>query len=146
MQLGMIGLGRMGANMVRRLMRGGHECVVYDVSQKVVQELVKEGGIGASSLDDFVGKLKKPRAIWLMVPAAFVDKMILDLSGKLEKDDILIDGGKEDGILLQIFTDTVIGPIFFEIIHRKGNNGFGEGNFQALFESIELDQIRRGII
>ena len=93
MQLGMIGLGRMGANMVRRLMRGGHECVVYDVSQKVVQELVKEGGIGASSLDDFVGKLKKPRAIWLMVPAAFVDKMILDLSGNLEKDDILIDGG-----------------------------------------------------
>ena len=93
MQLGMIGLGRMGANMVRRLMRGGHECVVYDVSQKVVQELAKEGGIGASSLDDFVGKLKKPRAIWLMVPAAFVDKMILDLSGKLEKDDILIDGG-----------------------------------------------------
>ena len=93
MQLGMIGLGRMGANMVRRLMRGGHECVVYDVSQKVVQELAKEGGIGASSLDDLVGKLKKPRAIWLMVPAAFVDKMILDLSGKLEKDDILIDGG-----------------------------------------------------
>jgi len=93
MQLGMIGLGRMGANMVRRLMRGGHECVVYDVSQKVVQELAKEGGIGASSLDDFVGKLKKPRAIWLMVPAAFVDKMILDLSAKLDKDDILIDGG-----------------------------------------------------
>ena len=65
---------------------------------------------------------------------------------ELRKRRILIDGGKEDGILLQIFTDTVIGPIFFEIIHRKGNNGFGEGNFKALFESIELDQIRRGVI
>ena len=65
---------------------------------------------------------------------------------ELRKRRILIDGSKEDGILLQIFTDTVIGPIFFEIIQRKGNNGFGEGNFKALFESIELDQIRRGII
>jgi len=93
MQLGMIGLGRMGANMVRRLMRGGHTCVVYDVSQKVVQELAQEGATGASSLDDFISKLQKPRAIWMMVPAAFVDRMIKDLSGKLEKEDILIDGG-----------------------------------------------------
>ena len=93
MQLGMIGLGRMGANMVRRLMRAGHTCVVYDVSQKVVQELAKEGATGASSLDDFVPKLQKPRAVWMMVPAALVDRMIKDLSGKLEKKDILIDGG-----------------------------------------------------
>ncbi len=93
MQLGMIGLGRMGANMVRRLRRGGHTCVVYDVSQKAVQDLAKEGATGASSLDDFISKLQKPRAIWMMVPAAFVDRMIKDLIGKLEKDDILIDGG-----------------------------------------------------
>ena len=93
MQLGMIGLGRMGANMVRRLMRGGHECVVFDVSQKPVQELAKEGAVGASSLDDFIGKLKQPRAVWLMVPAAIVDKMMKELTPKLAKDDILIDGG-----------------------------------------------------
>jgi 6-phosphogluconate dehydrogenase len=93
MQLGMIGLGRMGANMVRRLMRGGHTCVVYDVSQTAVQELAKEGATGASSLDDFISKLQKPRAIWMMIPAALVDRMIKDLEGKLEKDDILIDGG-----------------------------------------------------
>ena len=93
MQLGMIGLGRMGANMVRRLMSAGHECVVYDVTQKVVQGLADEGATGASSLDDFVAKLKKPRAVWMMVPAAFVDRMIKDLTPKLEKDDILIDGG-----------------------------------------------------
>jgi 6-phosphogluconate dehydrogenase len=93
MQLGMIGLGRMGANMVRRLMKNGHDCVVYDVSQKVVQELAKDGATGASSLDDFVAKLQKPRAVWMMVPAAFVDQMIQDLASKINKDDILIDGG-----------------------------------------------------
>ena len=93
MQLGMIGLGRMGANMVRRLIRGGHECVVYDVSPKSVEELAKEGAIGTSSLMDFVAKLKKPRAAWLMVPAAIVDKSIIDLSPRLEKEDIVIDGG-----------------------------------------------------
>jgi 6-phosphogluconate dehydrogenase len=93
MQLGMIGLGRMGANMVRRLMKNGHDCVVYDVSQKVVQELTKDGATGASSLDDFVAKLQKPRAVWMMVPAAFVDQMIQDLASKINKEDILIDGG-----------------------------------------------------
>ena len=93
MQLGMIGLGRMGANMVRRLIRNGHECVVYNRSQAPVQELVKEKAVGASSLADFVKKLRKPRVAWLMVPAAVVDKTIADLLPLLESGDILIDGG-----------------------------------------------------
>jgi 6-phosphogluconate dehydrogenase len=93
MQLGMIGLGRMGANMVRRLIGGGHDCVVFDMSPKAVAELAKEKAIGASSMADFAAKLSKPRAIWLMVPAAVVDKAIADLLPLLEKGDILIDGG-----------------------------------------------------
>jgi len=93
MQLGMIGLGRMGANMVRRLIKGGHQCVVFDMSPKVVQELVQEQAVGASSLADFVKKLDNPRAVWLMVPAAVVDKTIADLVPLLEGGDILIDGG-----------------------------------------------------
>ncbi len=92
-QLGMIGLGRMGANMVRRLLKDGHQCVVFDRSPKVVQELTQEKAVGASSLADFVKKLEKPRAVWLMVPAAVVDKTIADLLPLLEKGDILIDGG-----------------------------------------------------
>jgi 6-phosphogluconate dehydrogenase len=93
MQLGMIGLGRMGANMVKRLMHGGHQCVVYDRNAASVKELAKEGAVGASSLEEFVKKLSKPRAVWLMVPAAVVDNSIADLVSQLEKDDILIDGG-----------------------------------------------------
>jgi 6-phosphogluconate dehydrogenase len=93
MQLGMIGLGRMGANMVRRLLKGGHQCVVFDMSPKAVQELAQEKAVGASSLADFVKKLEKPRAVWLMVPAAVVDQSIADLLPLLEKGDILIDGG-----------------------------------------------------
>ena len=93
MQLGMIGLGRMGANMVRRLVKRGHECVVFDVSSKAVGELAKEGAVGAASLPDFVKRLEKPRAVWLMVPAAVVDKTIADLLPHLETGDILIDGG-----------------------------------------------------
>jgi 6-phosphogluconate dehydrogenase len=93
MQLGMIGLGRMGANMVRRLQRAGHQCVVYDRSPKAVEELVKEKAVGASSLQDFVQKLEKPRAVWLMVPAAVVDATIADLLPHLEPGDTLIDGG-----------------------------------------------------
>jgi 6-phosphogluconate dehydrogenase len=93
MQLGMIGLGRMGANMVRRLLRGRHSCVVFDRSPKVVEELVKEGAIGATDLRDLVKKLQAPRAIWLMVPAAVVDETISDLAPYLEAGDILIDGG-----------------------------------------------------
>ncbi|TMD69412.1 MAG: hypothetical protein E6I81_15800, partial [Chloroflexi bacterium] len=93
MQLGMIGLGRMGANMVRRLLKGGHQCVVFDRSPKAVQELTEEKAVGASSLADFVKKLEKPRAVWLMVPAAVVDTSIADLLPLLEQGDILIDGG-----------------------------------------------------
>src|SRR5215470_12333307 len=93
MQIGMIGLGRMGANMVRRLLNGSHQCVVFDMSPKAVQELVGEKAVGSSSLVDFVKKLTKPRALWLMVPAAAVDKTIADLLPSLESGDILIDGG-----------------------------------------------------
>jgi 6-phosphogluconate dehydrogenase len=93
MQLGMIGLGRMGANLVRRLHRGGHHCVVFDVNPGPVKDLVKEGATGASSLDDFVKKLSKPRAIWLMVPAAVVDPTLKDLGPLLEEGDAVIDGG-----------------------------------------------------
>jgi 6-phosphogluconate dehydrogenase len=93
MQLGMIGLGRMGANMVRRLLKGGHQCVVFDRSQEAVQELARERATGASSLADLVAKLAKPRAVWLMVPAAAVDAAIADLLPHLERDDVLIDGG-----------------------------------------------------
>ena len=94
MQLGMIGLGRMGANMVRRLLKGGHECVVFDVSPKAVNDLIQQvKAEGSSSLQDFVTKLQKPRAIWLMVPAAAVDNTIADLLHHLEPQDILIDGG-----------------------------------------------------
>ena len=93
MQLGMIGLGRMGANMVRRLIKGGHKCVVYDRSAAAVKQLAKEKALGAASLQDFVKKLATPRAIWLMVPAAVVDQSIADLLPLLDGGDILIDGG-----------------------------------------------------
>ncbi|HKE09966.1 MAG TPA: decarboxylating 6-phosphogluconate dehydrogenase [Myxococcota bacterium] len=93
MQLGMIGLGRMGANMVRRLLGAGHQCVVFDRSPTTVKELAKEKAVGAASLADLVKNLDKPRAVWLMVPAAVVDKSIADLSHFLEPGDVLIDGG-----------------------------------------------------
>ena len=93
MQLGMVGLGRMGANMVRRLLRGGHECVVFDHNAGNVKQLAGEGAVGASSLDDFVHKLKTPRALWLMLPAAVVDSTLKELAPRLHKDDIVIDGG-----------------------------------------------------
>ncbi len=93
MQLGMIGLGRMGANMVRRLTRAGHQCVVFDRSADAVKQLAGEGATGASSLDDFVAKLQTPRAVWMMVPAAVVDGTIADLAPKLQKGDTIIDGG-----------------------------------------------------
>jgi 6-phosphogluconate dehydrogenase len=93
MQVGMIGLGRMGANMVRRWIRGGHQCVVFDLNSDAVKELAKEGAIGAASLDDFTKKLTKPRVTWLMVPAAVVERMLGELTGRFESGDIIVDGG-----------------------------------------------------
>ena len=93
MQIAMVGLGRMGANMVRRLTKGGHQCVVYDRSADAVNALVKEGATGSSSLEDMAGKLQTPRAVWLMVPAGVVDATLTDLVPHLQKDDIIIDGG-----------------------------------------------------
>ncbi|HUA22419.1 MAG TPA: decarboxylating 6-phosphogluconate dehydrogenase [Bryobacteraceae bacterium] len=93
MQLGMIGLGRMGANMVRRLTRGGHDCVVFDMNPDSVAQLAKEGATGSSSLDDFLKNLKPPRAVWLMVPAAVVDQTLAQLASRMQKGDIIIDGG-----------------------------------------------------
>ena len=93
MQLGMIGLGRMGANMVRRLLRGGHQCSVFDISAKAVADMTKEKAVGAATLADLAKSLTKPRAIWLMVPAALVDKTIADLTPHLEHGDVVIDGG-----------------------------------------------------
>src|SRR5262252_5038341 len=93
MQLGMIGLGRMGANMVRRLLKGGHQCVAFDRSPQTVSELVQDKAVGASSLADLVKRLEKPRAVWLMIPAAVTDRTIADLLPHLEQGDILIDGG-----------------------------------------------------
>ena len=93
MQLGMVGLGRMGANMVRRLLKGGHSCAAFDMSAKAVEELAQEGATACSDLRDLVKKLEPPRAIWLMVPAAVVDKTIADVAAHLEPGDVLIDGG-----------------------------------------------------
>lgn len=93
MQLGMIGLGRMGANMVRRLMKAGHTCVVYDRSQDAVRQLAADGATGAASLEEFVSKLKAPRAVWLMVPAAVVDATLQNVAPLLQADDTIIDGG-----------------------------------------------------
>src|SRR5271163_4770656 len=93
MQIGMIGLGRMGANMVRRLLHGGHQCVVFDVSPKAVAELAGEGATGASSLDDYAAKLTKPRVSWMMVPAAVVEQTVHDLASRFEPGDIIVDGG-----------------------------------------------------
>jgi 6-phosphogluconate dehydrogenase len=94
MQLGMIGLGRMGANMVRRLMRGGHECVVWDVNPDNVKQLANEGAVGTQSLDDFISKLSQPRAVWIMVPAGnATEKTVNDLAARMAAEDIIIDGG-----------------------------------------------------
>src|ERR1700758_1931603 len=93
MQLGMIGLGRMGANLVRRLMRDGHRCVAYDVSPDAVKAMVAEGATGAESLADFAAKLDKPRNIWIMVPAGIVQQTLDQLVPLLDADDVVIDGG-----------------------------------------------------
>ena len=93
MQLGMIGLGRMGANMVHRLMHGGHECIVFDRKAASVNKLANDGAVGAKSLDDFVSKLEPPRVVWLMVPAAAVDETLHNLAAHMQQGDIIIDGG-----------------------------------------------------
>ncbi|TGV77710.1 6-phosphogluconate dehydrogenase (decarboxylating), partial [Mesorhizobium sp. M00.F.Ca.ET.149.01.1.1] len=93
MQIGMMGLGRMGANMVRRLMRDGHECVVYDINSASVAGMVKDGAVGAASLEEFVGKLAKPRCAWLMLPAAITGKIVDQVAALMEPGDIIIDGG-----------------------------------------------------
>ncbi|WP_443072570.1 phosphogluconate dehydrogenase (NAD(+)-dependent, decarboxylating) [Streptomyces sp. RPT161] len=93
MQLGMIGLGRMGANLVRRLMRDGHRCVAYDVNDSAVRRLEGEGALGAVSMADFVAKLEKPRAVWLMLPAGVVQSTLHELIGLLDPDDVVVDGG-----------------------------------------------------
>jgi len=93
MELGMVGLGRMGANMVRRLLKAEHQCVVYDRSAEAVQALVNEGAVGAASLAEFIAKMQTPRAIWLMIPAALVDSTLEELSSLVSADDIVIDGG-----------------------------------------------------
>ena len=93
MQLGMVGLGRMGANLVRRLLRDRHQCVVYDRSQEAVAALAAEGATGVASLDELVERLTRPRAVWLMLPAGVTGQVVQELAGKLEEDDVLIDGG-----------------------------------------------------
>ena len=93
MQIGMIGLGRMGANMVQRLMNDGHECVVFDINAGAVADLAAQGAVGAHSLEDFIAQLSKPRPIWLMLPAAIVDQELTALAPLLEAGDIVIDGG-----------------------------------------------------
>ncbi|MEO7218118.1 MAG: NADP-dependent phosphogluconate dehydrogenase, partial [Gemmatimonadaceae bacterium] len=93
MQMGMVGLGRMGASMVRRSIRGGHECVVHDINADAIASVVADGAIGAASLDDFVAKLNKPRVAWMMLPAAIVEQTVEDLAQRFEPGDIIVDGG-----------------------------------------------------
>jgi 6-phosphogluconate dehydrogenase len=93
MQVGMVGLGRMGANMVRRLLRAGHQCVVFDVSPAAIKTLADEGAVGAASLDDFAARLTRPRVTWMMVPAAVVERTLTDLANRFETGDIIVDGG-----------------------------------------------------
>ena len=96
MQLGMIGLGRMGANMVRRLMRNGHQCVVHDRDPAAVDALVREGATGAATIEQLVAKLPAPRTVWVMVPAAAVDGVVNDVAPRLAKNDVVIDGGNSN--------------------------------------------------
>src|ERR1700721_2037753 len=129
MQLGMIGLGRMGANMVRRLLNGGHQCVVYNRSPKAVEELVKEKALGRSSLAELAGSLSNPRAIWLMVPAGVVDETIADLLPHLEQGDILIDGGNSYYIddIRRAQTLTPKGINYGDVGTSGGGWGLGRG-------------------
>src|SRR6187397_2980171 len=96
MQIGMMGLGRMGANMVRRLLKDGHECVVYDINPASVSALVEAGAIGAASMEEFIGKLTKPRSAWLMLPAAITGRIVDQVATLMEEGDIIIDGGNSN--------------------------------------------------
>ena len=96
MQLGMVGLGRMGANIVRRLMRDGHECVVFDVNPDSVRQLEGEGATGALTMEEFVNKLERPRAAWVMIPASLTGKIVEELAGLMDQGDIIIDGGNSN--------------------------------------------------
>src|SRR5215211_3817392 len=96
MQLGMVGLGRMGANIVRRLMRDGHQCVVFDTNPDSIKELEGEGATGGFTLEEFVGKLEKPRAVWVMIPASITGRVVEQLAGLLDEGDIIIDGGNSN--------------------------------------------------
>jgi len=119
MQLGMIGLGRMGANMVKRLLKGGHQCEVNDMSPKAVADLVQEKAVGASSLAALVKKMQKPRAVWLMVPAAVTDRTIADLVPRLEAGDLLIDGHRRGRA----------GPVLSTALYQRFSSR-GEADFQ----------------
>jgi len=143
MQLGMIGLGRMGANMVRRLLKGGHDCVVFDMSQKAVEELVRERAAGATSLQELVQKLQKPRALWLMVPAAVVDKTISDLTPYLEAGDTLIDGGNSYYIDDQRRAETLVsrGIHYVDVGTSGGVWGLERG--YCMMIGGEVDTVRR---
>jgi hypothetical protein len=129
-QLGMIGLGRMGANMVRRLIAGGHDCVVFDRSPAAVAALVAEKAVGAGSLAEFVGKLSKPRAIWLMVPAAVVDQAIAELAPLLDAGDILIDGGKgQMSSVIQIVRELGVEDVAFIGVSKGPDRHAGRETF-----------------
>src|SRR5207302_5241359 len=130
MQLGMIGLGRMGANMVRRLMRGGHECVVWDVNPDNIKKLAEEGATGGESFEDFIAKLNEPRVVWIMVPAGeATEKTVTDLSARLETDDIIIDGGnsyfKDDARRAQMLREKEIN--YVDVGTRGGVWGLERG-------------------
>ncbi len=128
MQLGMIGLGRMGANMVRRLMRGGHQCVVWDVSSENIKKMADDGATGSESLDDFIAKLTKPRVVWIMVPAGeATEKTVTDLSDRLEAGDIIIDGGnsyfKDDVRRARMLRDKGIGDRAYSRARKGKRHG-----------------------
>ena len=145
MQIGMLGLGRMGANMVRRLMNDGHQCVVYDRSPEAVAELESAGATGAADLDDFISKLTLPRAVWIMVPAAVVDTVVDDLAARMAPDDIIIDGGNsnyKDSIRRAGMLDEK-GIFFVDVGTSGGVWGLAEGySMMVGGESEAVDRIR----
>ena len=142
MQLGMIGLGRMGANMVRRLVRDGHECVVFDLSPDSVKALADEGAVGSDSMEEFVGKLEKPRSVWLMVPAAVVDKTLLAFADHGEVGDpIPADGGDADDVLGEFQSAGVDTDELAARLQREGAEAFNK-SWNDLLESIESESRR----